>query len=398
MAAVSSAVPMLGRRIHVKKLGLEGEATDESYWLWLDFPESIKGLRSKCMEAFEPPCDHSIRFIHDDELLCGNGLETLPNKSELWVQFVPKSAPLTPVSARKSRKKRPIPSEDDENVDPCPNANIDAGSPIRKRQRLQLRLGVSNLDLSTSTPPSPSPAESLKLSRANSPPVTTLSPRCASPLQSPKPIVLDGPAPRNRRHRSNTSASFFEPAGAPADLTTRPLTPPISSDEHGEVGDLPAIAWELENRDESYYGYGILSFDKPRHEWVPSIAFDLLPRYSARVPAGIDFNLLVCDVPYDVTVGEIRSALVANFALDPKRLPQDGFHLVRKGQKLEDWMTCVPAYLADGDAVFIEFGHGSIVQSNPADDEHYDDTEDSLIQEDFEEIKLVRLPCDSDEE
>lgn len=56
------------------------------------------------MEAFEPPRDHGIRFIHDEELLCGNGLVTLPNKAELWVQFVPKSAPLTPVSARKSRK------------------------------------------------------------------------------------------------------------------------------------------------------------------------------------------------------------------------------------------------------------------------------------------------------
>ncbi|KAG9091818.1 hypothetical protein FS749_016229 [Ceratobasidium sp. UAMH 11750] len=395
MAVVSSAVPMLGRRIHVKKLGLEGEATDESYWLWLDFPESIKGLRSKCMEAFEPPRDYSIRFIHDDELLCGNGLETLPNKSELWVQFVPKSAPLTPVSARKSRKKRPILAEDDENVDPCPNANIDTGSPIRKRQRLQLRLGVSNLDLSTSTPPSPSPAESLKPSRADSPLVTTLSPRCTSPLLPLKPIALDA-VPRNRRHRSNASASFFEPTGAPGELTTRAPTPPISSDEH--AGDVPAIAWEMENRDESYYGYGILSFDKPRHEWVPSIAFDLLPRYSAGVPAGIDFNLLVCDVPYDVTVGEIRSALVANFALDPRRLPKVEFHLVRKGERLEDWMTCVPAYLADGDAVFIEFGDGFAAQSNPADDEDYDDSEDPLVQEDLEEIKLVKLPCDSDEE
>ncbi|KAG9121589.1 hypothetical protein FRC07_002396 [Ceratobasidium sp. 392] len=379
MAAVASAVPMLGRRIHVKKLGLEGEATDESYWLWLDFPESIKA-----------------RLAKQDELLCGDGLETLPNKSELWVQFVPKIAPLTPVSARKSRKRRPILAEDDaENVDPCPC------SPIRKRQRLQLRLGASNLDnldLSTSTPPSPSPAESLKPTRTGSPLVTALGSRCASPLQPLKPIALDVPVYRHRRHRSNASASFFEPTGAPADLATRPLSPPIYSDEPEEAGDVPAIAWEIENRDEeSYYGYGILSFDKPRHEWVPSIAFDLLPRYSTGVPAGIDFNLLVCDVPYDVTVGEIRATLAANLALDPERLPQDEFHLVRKGQRLEDWMTCVPAYLADGDAVFIEFGDGS-VQSHQSDDEHYDDSEDALVQEDLEEIKLVRLPCDSDEE
>ncbi|KAG8748218.1 hypothetical protein FRC12_013867 [Ceratobasidium sp. 428] len=246
MAAVTSVAPMLGRQIHVKKLGLEGEATDESYWLWLDFPESIKGLRSKCMEAFEPPRDHSIRFIHDDELLYGNGLETLPNKSELWVQFVPKDAPLTPVSARKSCKRRPIPAEDDlENVDPCPS------SPIRKRQRLQLCLGVSNLDnlgLSTSTPPSPSLAESLKPARPESPLVSTLSPRCASPLQPLKPIALDVTVHRHRRNRSNASASFFEPAGAPVDLVTRPLSPPITSDETEEAGDVPAIAWEMENR------------------------------------------------------------------------------------------------------------------------------------------------------
>lgn len=42
MTTVSAPVPALGRRIHVKKLGLEGEQTDESYWLWLDFPESLK--------------------------------------------------------------------------------------------------------------------------------------------------------------------------------------------------------------------------------------------------------------------------------------------------------------------------------------------------------------------
>ncbi|QRW00813.1 hypothetical protein RhiJN_28831 [Ceratobasidium sp. AG-Ba] len=394
MAAVSSAVPMLGRRIHVKKLGLEGEATDESYWLWLDFPESIKGLRNKCEEAFEPPYDYNIRFIHDDELLCGNGLDSLPNKAELWVQFVPKSVPLTPVSARKPRKKRPIPAEEDENVDPCPNANIDAGSPIRKRQRLQLRLGVSNLDLSASAPSSPSPTESLKPSRCQSP-LVTLTSRSASPLQSLKPIALDIPVPRNRRHRSNASASFFEPAGPPAELATRPLSPAISSGP-GENEDVPAIQWELEN-DEAYYGYGILSFDKPRHEWVPSIAFDLLPRYSAGVPVGIDFNMLVCDVPYDVTVGEIRAALATNFALDPERLPQDEFHLVRKGQRLDDWMTCVPAYLADGDAVFMEFGDGT-PQSRPGDEEDYSDSDGPLLQEDLEEIKLVKLPCDSDEE
>jgi hypothetical protein len=41
-AIVSTAIPTLGRRIHVKKLGQEGEETDESYWLWLDFPETIK--------------------------------------------------------------------------------------------------------------------------------------------------------------------------------------------------------------------------------------------------------------------------------------------------------------------------------------------------------------------
>ncbi|KAF8610714.1 hypothetical protein BDV93DRAFT_540398 [Ceratobasidium sp. AG-I] len=367
MTTVSAPVPALGRRIHVKKLNLEGEQTDESYWLWLDFPESLKGLRSKCMEAFEPPRDHGIRFIHDDQLLCGNGLETLPNKSELWVQFVPRSMPLTPVSIRKSRKKRPVPVEDDENVDPCPPANIDVGSPVRKRQRLQLRLGLSNLDLSVSTPPSPSPSESLKPGRTLSPIVSTISSRCASPCQPLKPITLD--VPRNRRHRSNASASFFEPAGAPLEFSTRPPTPPCSDAQEEVAEEMPSIAWELENSDESYYGYGILSLDKPRHEWVPSIAFDLLPRYSAGVPAGIDFNLLVCDVSYDVTIGEIRGVLAANLALDPECLPQDDFHFVRKGERLEDWMTCVPAYLGDGDAVFAEFGHGSSVDAQQADDE-----------------------------
>jgi len=126
---------------------------------------------------------------------------------------------------------------------------------------------------------------------------------------------------------------------------------------------------------------------------VPSIAFDLLPRYSTGVPAGIDFNLLVCDVSYDVTIGEIRGVLAANLALDPERLPQDDFHLVRKGQRLEDWMTCVPAYLGDGDAVFAEFGHDA--QQVEDEGQLY---EESLVQEDLEEINLVRLPCDSDEE
>lgn len=395
MTAVSAPVPALGRRIHVKKLGLEGEQTDESYWLWLDFPESLKGLRSKCMEAFEPPCDHGIRFIHDDKLLCGNGLITLPNKSELWVQFVPKSAPLTPVSTRKPRKKRPVPVEDDENVDPCPTPNVDVGSPVRKRQRLHLRLGLSNLDLSVSTPPSPSPSEPLKPGRTLSPVVSTIASRCASPCQPLKPITLD--APRNRRNRSNASASFFEPAGAPLEFSARPLTPLPSSDVPEATEEIPVIAWELENSDESYYGYGILSLDKPRHEWVPSIAFDLLPRYSAGVPAGIDFNLLVCDVSYDVTVGEIRGVLAANLAQDPERLPQDEFCLVRKGQTLEDWMTCVPAYLGDGDAVFIEFNRGPSADSKQAEDEDRWN-EESLVQEDLDEIKLVKLPCDSEEE
>ncbi|CCO26004.1 hypothetical protein BN14_00018 [Rhizoctonia solani AG-1 IB] len=68
-AVINPAIPTLGRRIHVKKLSEDGEETDESYWLWLEFPETIKGLRSKCMEAFEPPRDHMIRFIHDDQLL-----------------------------------------------------------------------------------------------------------------------------------------------------------------------------------------------------------------------------------------------------------------------------------------------------------------------------------------
>jgi hypothetical protein len=101
----------------------------------------------------------------------------------------------------------------------------------------------------------------------------------------------------------------------------------------------------------------------------------------------------VCDVPYDVTVGEIRAAMAANLALDPERLPQDEFHLVRKGQRLEDWMTCVPAYLADGDAVFLEFGDGTARRNQEED--QWDET---LLQEDLGEIKLVKLPCDSDEE
>lgn len=41
-ATLSSTIPTLGRQIHVKKLGQDGEETDESYWLWLDFPETIK--------------------------------------------------------------------------------------------------------------------------------------------------------------------------------------------------------------------------------------------------------------------------------------------------------------------------------------------------------------------
>jgi hypothetical protein len=176
----------------------------------------------------------------------------------------------------------------------------------------------------------------------------------------------------------------------------------------------------MDNRDESYYGYGILSFgkyldshiagtesvterfepipDKPRHEWVPVVAFDLLPRYSSGVPEGIDFNLLVCDVPYDVTIGEIRSALAENLALDPERLPQGDFDLVRKGQRLQDWMTCVPAYLGDGDAVFMEFGGDSIVRDDSDDEDLWTDRESTLIGEDLEEIKVVRLPGDSDED
>lgn len=386
---VSSTIPTLGRQIHVKKLSQDGEETDESYWLWLDFPETIKGLRSKCVEAFEPPRDYMIRFIHNDQLLCGNTLEALPHKCELWVQFVPKNAPLTPVSTRKSRKKRPVLTED-ENVDPCPLATIEAGSPIRKRQRLYPRPDISNLDLSA--PPSPCPSESLKPMRTESPLVTTVSSRCASPCTL-KPIALEVPQSRNRQ-RSNASASFFEPNGASAELITRPDSPLMHPETSEVYEGLPAIAWEMENRDESYYGYGILSFDKPSHMWVPSIAFDLLPRYSTGVPAGIDFNLLVCDVPYDVTIGEIRAALAANLAMDPERLPQGDFDLVRKGQKLQDWMTCVPAYIGDGDAVFIEFGQKAIEQQP----EGCWAEEGCLIEEDLEEMKIVKLPCDSDEE
>src|SRR4051812_36078780 len=101
-----------------------------------------------------------IRFIHDDQLLSGNSLEALPNKCEVWVQFVPKDAPLTPVSARKSRKSRFNPTcyhitmltsiiserpvlMEDENVDPYPSANVDTGSPIRKRQCLYPRADMS---------------------------------------------------------------------------------------------------------------------------------------------------------------------------------------------------------------------------------------------------------------
>lgn len=64
-------------------------------------------------------------------------------------------------------------------------------------------------------------------------------------------------------------------------------------------------------------------------------------------------------------------------------------------------MTCVPAYLADGDAVFLEFGDGTSVQSQQAQESQWSEwseEEDALVGEDLEEIKLVRLPCDSDEE
>lgn len=394
---VAPAIPTLGRRIHVKKLSEDGEETDESYWLWLDFPETVKGLRSKCMEAFEPPRDHMIRFIHDDQLLCGNSLEALPNKCELWVQFVPKDAPLTPVSVRKSRKKRPVLM--DENVDPWPSASVDAGSPIRKRQRLCPRADISNLDLCCiSTPPSPCLSESFKV-RIDSPAVTAAGSRPVSPCHPLKPVALEVPATRHRRQRSNASASFFDPNGPPtSDLVTRPDSPMIYSGVPEDSEGVPAIAWEMDNRDESYYGYGILSFDKPRNEWVPVVAFDLLPRYSSGVPAGIDFNLLVCDIPHDVTIGEIRTALAANLALDPERLPQGDFHLVRKGQRLQDWMTCIPAYLGDGDAVFMEFGGDSIVQDEPDDEVIWADRESALVGEDLDEIKVVKLPCDSDED
>ncbi|CEL52483.1 hypothetical protein RSOLAG1IB_01024 [Rhizoctonia solani AG-1 IB] len=397
-AVINPAIPTLGRRIHVKKLSEDGEETDESYWLWLEFPETIKGLRSKCMEAFEPPRDHMIRFIHDDQLLCGNSLEALPNKCELWVQFVPKDAPLTPVSVRKSRKKRPVLMED-ENVDPCPSVNLDAGSPIRKRQRLYPRTDISNLDLLVSTPPSPCPSEPFKQARTDSLAVTAISSRPTSPCHLLKPVALEIPGVRSRRQRSNASASFFEPNGPPTlDWVTRPDSPADYSGVTEDSEGVPVIAWEMDNRDESYYGYGILSFDKPRHEWVPVVAFDLLPRYSSGVPEGIDFNLLVCDVPYDVTIGEIRSALAENLALDPERLPQGDFDLVRKGQRLQDWMTCVPAYLGDGDAVFMEFGGDSIVRDDSDDEDLWTDRESTLIGEDLEEIKVVRLPGDSDED
>lgn len=391
---VSSNVPLLGRQIHVKKLGQEGEETDESYWLWLDFPETIKGLRSKCMEAFEPPRDYMIRFIHGDQLLCGNDLGALPSKCELWVQFVPKNAPPTPVSARKNRKKRLVLTED-ENVDPCPSANIDTGSPIRKRQCLYPRTNIPHLNLVISAPPSPSPTESFKPVYPESPLVLTISSRCVSPCTPLKPSLLEAPVNRNRRNRSNASASFSEPTGVSSELIVRAESPLISSEASDEPDGVPVIAWELENQDESYYGYGILSFDKPSHDWVPSIAFDALPRYLPGVPVGVDFNLLVCDVPFDVTIGEIRGALAANLALDPERLPQGDFDLVCKGQKLEDWMTCVPAYLGDGDAVFIEFGHGS-AGTQQGDDDRWSDGDENLVEEDLEEIKLVKLPCDTD--
>ncbi|KAG8732734.1 hypothetical protein FRC11_011287 [Ceratobasidium sp. 423] len=255
---IATVIPTLGRRIHVKKLGEDGEETDESYWLWLEFPETIKGLRSKCVEAFEPPCDHMIRFIHDDQLLCGNSLEGLPNKCELWVQFVPKDAPLTPVSVRKSRKKRPVLMED-ENVDPCPSANVDAGSPIRKRQRLYPRADISNLDLCMSTPPSPCLSESLKV-RIDSPAVTAAGSRPLSPCHPLKPVTLEVPVTRHRRQRSNASASFFDPNGPPSDMITRPDSPMICSGVTEDSEGVPAIAWEMDNRDDNYYGYGILSF------------------------------------------------------------------------------------------------------------------------------------------
>ncbi|KAJ1310478.1 hypothetical protein OPQ81_007211 [Rhizoctonia solani] len=393
---IGPAFPTLGRRIHVKKLSEDGEETDESYWLWLEFPETIKGLRSKCMEAFEPPRDHMIRFIHDNQLLCGNSLEALPNKCELWVQFVPKDAPLTPVSTRKSRKKRPVLTED-ENVDPCPSTNVDAGSPIRKRQRLYPRADISNLDLST--PPSPCLSESFKV-RTDSPAVTAVSSRPVSPCYRLKPATLEVPVVRSRRQRSNASASFFDPNGPPtSDQITRPDSPMVYSGVPEDPEGVPAIVWEMDNHDESYYGYGILSFDKLRHEWVPVVAFDILPRYSSVVPTGIDFNLLVCDVPYDVTIGEIRTALALNMALDPERLPQGDFHLVRKGQRLQDWMTCIPAYLGDGDGVFMEFGGDSIVRDESDDEDlGWADRESTLAGEDLDGIKVVKLPCDSDED
>ncbi|KDN49304.1 hypothetical protein RSAG8_02006, partial [Rhizoctonia solani AG-8 WAC10335] len=329
---VAPAYPTLGRRIHVKKLSEDGEETDESYWLWLEFPETIKGLRSKCLEAFEPPRDHMIRFIHDDQLICSNGLEALPNKCELWVQFVPKDAPLTPVSVRKSRKKRPVLIED-ENADPCPFTNADAGSPIRKRQCLYPRTDISNLDLCISTPPSPCFSESFKV-RTDSPAVTTVSSRPVSPCHLLKPVTLEVSVVRSRQ-RSNASASCFDPNGAPTlDLITRPDSPMSFSGVPEDSDGVPIIAWEMDNRDESYYGYGILSFDNPRHEWVPVVAFNLLPRYSSGLPAAIDFNLLVCDIPYDVTIGEIRTALAENLALDAERLPQ-GFNLFARARNFK---------------------------------------------------------------
>lgn len=237
---------------------------------------TFQGLRSKCMEAFEPPRDYMIRFIHGDQLLCGNDLGALPSKCELWVQFVPKNAPPTPVSARKNRKSTfslfvlldheiNISSErlvltEDENVDPCPSANIDTGSPIRKRQCLYPRTNIPHLNLVISAPPSPSPTESFKPVYPESPLVLTISSRCVSPCTPLKPSLLEAPVNRNRRNRSNASASFSEPTGVSSELIVRAESPLISSEASDEPDGVPVIAWELENQDESYYGYGILSF------------------------------------------------------------------------------------------------------------------------------------------
>lgn len=163
-----------------------------------------------------------------------------------------------------SKSERPVLTED-ENVDPCPS--IEVGSPIRKRQRLLPHADISNLDLSA--PPSPSPSESLKHARTESPLVTTISSRCASPC-NPKPITLQVPQSRNRQ-RSNASASFFEPNGASAELITRPDSPLMCPETSEMYEGLPAIAWEMENRDESYYGYGILSFGEYLFRHTPSL-------------------------------------------------------------------------------------------------------------------------------